>query len=158
MRWGSTVPGLLPISTPRWRARTRSRPPVRKSAVVLTWPSIRSNPCWRPMTVDQTRRQLERVMAQVTVSINDRQYRLACEEGQEAHLKRLARELDRRIRDLRTQFGEIGDTRLTIMAALMAADEAAENVVKLRKLEEELASLKAARVASAEHALATQAA
>ena len=97
-------------------------------------------------------------MAQVTVIINDRQYRLACEEGQEAHLKRLARELDRRIRDLRTQFGEIGDARLTIMAALMAADEATENVVKLRKLEEELASLNSARVASAEHALATQAA
>jgi cell division protein ZapA len=97
-------------------------------------------------------------MAQVTVIINDRQYRLACEEGQEAHLKRLARELDRRIRDLRTQFGEIGDARLTIMAALMATDEAAETVMKLHKLEEELASLNSARVASAEHALATQAA
>jgi len=97
-------------------------------------------------------------MSQVTVIINGRQFRLACEEGQEAHLKRLAGELDRRIGELRAQFGEIGDTRLTVMAALMVADEITESGIRLRKLEEELASLNEARVASAEHAKATQAA
>ena len=107
------------------------------------------------MTADQPPRQSERVMAHVTVVINGRQIRLACEEGQEAHLKRLAGELDRRIGELRMQFGEIGDTRLTIMAALMVADEVAENATRLRKLEEDLASLHQARVASAEHTMAT---
>jgi len=97
-------------------------------------------------------------MSQVTVTINGRQFRLACEDGQEAHLKRLAAELDRRIEELRNRFGEIGDTRLTIMAALMVADELSETSSKLRKLEEELASLQDARVASAERAMATQAA
>jgi cell division protein ZapA len=97
-------------------------------------------------------------MAQVTVVINGRQYRLACEEGQETHLKHLAEDLDRRIGGLRKQFGEIGDTRLTIMAALMVADEVQESGIKLRKLEEEMASLNQARIASAEHAQATQAA
>ena len=97
-------------------------------------------------------------MAQVTVVINGRQFRLACEEGQEAHLKRLAEDLDRRIGGLRKQFGEIGDTRLTIMAALMVSDEVTESGTKLRKLEEELATLNQARIASAEHAQATQAA
>ena len=110
------------------------------------------------MTVDHTRHPSERVMSQVTVIINGRQFRLACEEGQEAHLKRLAGELDRRIGELRAQFGEIGDTRLTVMAALMVADEMAESGIRLRKLEEEMASLNEARVASAEHAKATQAA
>jgi cell division protein ZapA len=110
------------------------------------------------MTVDQIRHQSEFVMAQVTVIINGRQFRLACEEGQEGHLKHLAEELDRRIGDLRTQFGEIGDTRLTVMAALMVTDEVAESGTRLRKLQEEMASLSEARVASAEHALATQAA
>ena len=95
-------------------------------------------------------------MSQVTVSINGRQFRLACEDGQEAHLKRLAAELDRRIEELRTRFGEIGDTRLTIMAALMVADELAESGLKLSKLEAELASMQDARVASAEHAKTTQ--
>jgi cell division protein ZapA len=97
-------------------------------------------------------------MSQVTVTINGRQFRLACEDGQEGHLTRLAGELDKRIEELRTRFGEIGDTRLTIMAALMVADEVAENSTKLRKLEEELAALQEARVASAEHARDTQAA
>jgi cell division protein ZapA len=110
------------------------------------------------MTAEQPRRIAANAASQVTVSINGRQFRLACEEGQEGHLKRLAVELDRRIEELRTRFGEIGDTRLTIMAALTVADEVAENSAKVRKIEEELANLQEARVASAEHAKVTQAA
>jgi cell division protein ZapA len=97
-------------------------------------------------------------MSQVTVTINARKFRLACEGGQEEHLARLAGELDRRIGELRTRFGEIGDARLMIMAALMIADELAESCTKLRKAEEELASLQEVRVASSDHAKATQAA
>jgi cell division protein ZapA len=97
-------------------------------------------------------------MSQVTVTINGRQFRMACEDGQESHLLRLAQDLDQRIEKLRTRFGEIGDTRLTVMAALTVADELAEAGGKLRKLEEELASLQEARAASAERAVATQAA
>ncbi|HEY7297783.1 MAG TPA: cell division protein ZapA [Xanthobacteraceae bacterium] len=97
-------------------------------------------------------------MSQVTVTINGRKFRLACEDGQGAHLAQLADELDRRIGELRTRFGEIGDSRLMIMAALMTADDLAESSAKLRRIEEELASLQEARIASAEHAKATQAA
>jgi cell division protein ZapA len=97
-------------------------------------------------------------MSQVNVIINGRQFRMACENGQESHLQQLARDLDQRIEKLRANFGEIGDTRLTVMAALTVADELAEAGGKLRKLEEELASLQAARAASAERAVATQAA
>jgi|EndMetStandDraft_8_1072994.scaffolds.fasta_scaffold116313_2 cell division protein ZapA len=109
------------------------------------------------MTAEQPRRQPS-ASSQVTVSINGRNFRLACEDGQEGHLKRLAAELDRRIEELRVRFGEIGDTRLTIMAALVVADEVTENGAKLRRLEDELSNLQEARVASAEHAKATQAA
>jgi cell division protein ZapA len=109
------------------------------------------------MTAEQPRRQPS-ASSQVTVSINGRNFRLACEDGQEGHLKRLAAELDRRIEELRVRFGEIGDTRLTIMAALVVADEVTENGGKLRRLEDELSNLQEARVASAEHAKATQAA
>ena len=97
-------------------------------------------------------------MSQITVTINGRQFRMSCEDGQETHLSRLAQDLDQRIEKLREKFGEIGDTRLTVMAALTVADEMAETGAKLRKLEEELASLQEARVASAERAVATQAA
>ena len=97
-------------------------------------------------------------MSQVTVTINGRQFRMACEDGQESHLLRLAQDLDQRIERLRGTFGEIGDTRLTVMAALTVADELADTSGKLRRLEEELASLQDARAAAAERADATQAA
>ena len=97
-------------------------------------------------------------MSQVTVTINGRQFRMACEDGQEGHLMRLAQELDQRIDKLRGNFGEIGDARLTIMAAVTVVDELADTVNRLKRVEEELASLQEARVASAEHAKATQAA
>ena len=95
-------------------------------------------------------------MSQVNVSINGRQFRMACEDGQEDHLRRLAKDLDDRISGLRTQFGEIGDARLTVMAALMVADELAETAKKIGKLEQEVASLQDARGAAAAHAKATQ--
>ena len=65
-------------------------------------------------------------MTQVNVTINGRQFRMACEDGEEGHLARLAEDLDARISRLRLRFGEIGDTRLTVMAALTLADELAE--------------------------------
>jgi cell division protein ZapA len=97
-------------------------------------------------------------MAQVNVTINGRQYRMACEDGQEQHLLQLAQDLDRRIVELRGKFGEIGDTRLTVMAALTVADELTEATRRVRRLEEELAALQDARVASADRAKVTQAA
>ena len=100
----------------------------------------------------------EDAVAQVNVTINGRQFRMACEDGQEDHLQQLAKDLDERIVALRGQFGEIGDTRLTVMAALMVADELAETGKKLRRLEEELAALQDARGAAAERTQATQAA
>ncbi|MBI4273888.1 MAG: cell division protein ZapA [Rhizobiales bacterium] len=97
-------------------------------------------------------------MSQVTVIINGREYRMACEDGQETHLMRLAKDIDQRIEQLRGNFGEIGDTRLTVMAALTLADELVEIGKRLRLVEEELTALQDARVVSADRAKATQAA
>ncbi|HXD44960.1 MAG TPA: cell division protein ZapA [Pseudolabrys sp.] len=93
-------------------------------------------------------------MGQVNATIAGRQYRLACEDGQEDHLLALAKDIDTRIIDLRRKFGEIGDTRLTVMAALMLADEMAETRLKLRGLEEEIGALKQSRDISADRAKA----
>jgi cell division protein ZapA len=97
-------------------------------------------------------------MPQVNVTINGRQFRMACENGQEARVTHLAEELDGRIATLRARFGEIGDTRLTVMAALAIADELSEVQEKLRRLEPELATLQDASVVSADRTQATQAA
>jgi cell division protein ZapA len=97
-------------------------------------------------------------MSQVNATIAGRQFRLACEDGQEEHLQTLANDIDRRIVDLRAKFGEIGDTRLTVMAALTVADELAETLRKLRRMEEEIAALQDARVVSSDRAKAASAA
>jgi cell division protein ZapA len=83
---------------------------------------------------------------------------MACENGEEGRLTRLAQDLDARIGALRSRFGEIGDTRLTVMAALALADELSEVKEKLQRLEPELATLQDASVVSADRAQATQAA
>jgi cell division protein ZapA len=93
-------------------------------------------------------------MAQVIATIAGRQFRLACEDGQEDHLQALAKDIDQRVIDLRRKFGEIGDTRLTVMAALMLEDELVEATQKMRRLEDEIAALQDARLVAADRARA----
>jgi len=93
-------------------------------------------------------------MAQVIATIAGRQFRLACEDGQEDHLQALAKDIDQRVIDLRRKFGEIGDTRLTVMAALMLEDELVEATQKMRRLEDEIAALQDARLVAGDRAKA----
>jgi cell division protein ZapA len=81
-------------------------------------------------------------MAQVTVTIAGHVYRVACGEGEEAHLQGLARQIDERLESLKRNFGEIGDQRLTIMAAITIADELAEANRRIAQLEVEIVNLK----------------
>ncbi|MFZ0764508.1 MAG: cell division protein ZapA [Bradyrhizobium sp.] len=97
-------------------------------------------------------------MSHVNVTINGRQYRMACEEGQETRLLRLAESLEARIASLRGKFGEIGDARLTVMAALTVCDELQDAGNRIHGLEEELMALNDVRAVAADRAKATQAA
>src|SRR5216684_8630407 len=78
------------------------------------------------------------LMNHINVSINGRQYRMACEEGQEVRLLKLAESLESRVEELRGKFGEIGDARLTVMAALTVCDELLDASQRIRALEEEV--------------------
>jgi cell division protein ZapA len=97
-------------------------------------------------------------MAHVTVIIDGRQYRMACEDGQEDHLNRLAVEFNQRVEQLRGNFGEIGDHRLLVMAALMVSDELNETLQRVRQLEQDLAGVQETRVAAVGRSQLTQAA
>ena len=97
-------------------------------------------------------------MGSVNVTINGRQFRIGCEDGQEQHIDKLATDFDALINDLRGRIGEVGDARLTIMAALTVADDLSEAVKRARAAEDELAALKEARIASVDRSEATQAA
>ena len=97
-------------------------------------------------------------MAHVTVTINGRQYRMACEDGQEEHLNQLAGEFNQRVEQLRGSFGEIGDHRLLVMAALMVSDELNEALLRTRQLEQDVSGMQETRVAAAGRSQLTQAA
>jgi cell division protein ZapA len=84
-------------------------------------------------------------MAQVTVQIDGKAYRMACDEGQEEHLETLAGQLDRYVRHLKDSFGEIGDLRLTVMAGIMVLDELAEVKKRVRGMESEIETLRKTR-------------
>jgi cell division protein ZapA len=95
-------------------------------------------------------------MSHINVTINGRQYRMACEEGQEVRLLKLAENLESRIESLRGKFGEIGDARLTVMAALTACDELVDAGARIRSLEQEVESLRDSGAAAVDRARTTQ--
>lgn len=80
-------------------------------------------------------------MAQASVTIAGQAYRIACNAGEEGRLTTLATMFDGRISELRSSFGEIGDQRLHVMAALMVADDLDEAKKRIAMLERQIASL-----------------
>jgi cell division protein ZapA len=65
-------------------------------------------------------------MAQVSLSINNKTYLVACDDGQESHLATLGAMIDAHVRNLGGVDSSIGETRIMLMAALMLADELTE--------------------------------
>ena len=89
-------------------------------------------------------------MAQVNVTISGKSYRIACEDGQEDHLRAMASKLDQSIVELRERFGEIGDQRLTVMAAITLEDRVQELERRMEALQGEIAALNGSSATVAE--------
>ena len=62
-------------------------------------------------------------MPLVNVMVNGRAYTIACDDGEEDHLRGLAATVDAKAREVLGSVGQVGDTRLLLMAALLIADE-----------------------------------
>ncbi len=77
-------------------------------------------------------------MAQISVEVNGRPYAVGCEDGQEAHLLDLARLFDHQVRQVSQDMGQLGDTRLFLMGALLLADELADARARLTALKADL--------------------
>ena len=71
-------------------------------------------------------------MAQVDITINGRSYQIACDDGQEEHLTQLGEYVDKRVSELVTAVGQVGDSRLLVMVSLLIADELAETYADLK--------------------------
>ncbi|MEE8274547.1 MAG: cell division protein ZapA [Alphaproteobacteria bacterium] len=81
-------------------------------------------------------------MGQVAVSINGRDYRISCDEGQEERLERLAAYVDEQIADLVSSVGNVGDVRLMVMASLLVADKLFDGNNEIERLRAQLAQAK----------------
>ncbi len=77
-------------------------------------------------------------MAEISVVVNGRSYRLACDDGEEEHLEELASYLDTQVKDIEKHFGKVGDTRLLVMAGLTVADRLYESLSKIEDLHDQL--------------------
>ncbi len=65
-------------------------------------------------------------MAQVTITINAREYAVACEDGQEIHILQLAKLLDDKAKLLTRAAGQVNENMLLAMVGLLIADELSE--------------------------------
>jgi cell division protein ZapA len=91
-------------------------------------------------------------MAQLTVKINGYAYTVACEDGQEAHLQEMARQVEQRIEALKALSGASGEGRMLVLAALLMADELHDTAIDLANLRQQLSGgvIEAASSAKAE--------
>ena len=62
-------------------------------------------------------------MGQVRITLNGRGYDIACDDGQEEHVMRLANALSERVDQFVTANGQVGEARLLLMAGLLMADD-----------------------------------
>ena len=69
------------------------------------------------------------MVAQISIRINEQDYKIACDDGQEKHLASLANYLDSKITELVNSVGQVGESRLLVMACLLITDE----LLELRK-------------------------
>lgn len=83
-------------------------------------------------------------MPLVNVMVNQRAYTIACDEGEEEHLRDLSKHVDSKVRELLETVGQVGDTRLLLMAALLITDDYFDAVHHLEARAKELSELGAA--------------
>ena len=80
-------------------------------------------------------------MAVVNVMVNGRAYTIACDDGEEEHLRELAGHVDARVKELLSSVGQVGDSRLLLMAALLITDDMLDAQRKLQAHKEHVGTL-----------------
>jgi len=87
-------------------------------------------------------------MAEVTIEIAGRTYRVGCGDGEEQHLMGLANKIDAEARELSRNMTQISEARLLLMTCLMLADRLHESEAHVVGLTDELeAAIKRSEIA-----------
>ena len=84
-------------------------------------------------------------MAEVAVTINGRDYKVRCADGEEERLTRLAAFVDEQFADLFDTVGDVGDLRLMVMTSLMIADKVFDASAEIDRLRAQVAQAQKAR-------------
>jgi cell division protein ZapA len=80
-------------------------------------------------------------MGQVSVTINGRSYKIACDDGQEPHVEKLAAYLDDRASELAAELGRReGESLVLVLAGLLVVDELADARAELARIQSSAAS------------------
>ena len=66
-------------------------------------------------------------MTQVNIYINGRNYEIACDDGEEDRVQKLGQYVADKFSELVARMGQVGDTRLLVMTALLIADELSDS-------------------------------
>lgn len=97
-------------------------------------------------------------MSTLNIMINGRDYQVACDDGQEQHVKMLASTVDERVRELSQRMGQTGDNTLLVLASLMMADELHDIGKEVSELQKQITqtteSLESGRMVQMEKAIA----
>lgn len=78
-------------------------------------------------------------MTQITVTVNNQHYVLACDDGEEQHLTELAKQIDQRVAEVKKEVKSAAEPQLLLMAALLLADEFELANERIQDLEEQIA-------------------
>ena len=129
-RWPGRQARIAELTAERERLLSAHRGTGRRNAQSLRRPHRRSRrPARRrhrgnPKALGASESLQEgSLMPLVNVMVNGRAYTIACDEGEEEHLRALAGHVDGKVRELLETVGQVGDARLLLMAALLIADE-----------------------------------
>lgn len=78
-------------------------------------------------------------MSALRLLIGGREYDVACDDGQEAHVKVLAKALDARVRTLSEAMGKPSEGQLLMLISLMLSDELQDTKKEVEQLRHDIA-------------------
>ena len=81
-------------------------------------------------------------MANVSIKFNNKEFLLACEDGQEEHLEELLIQINKKFNNLKNDLGNLGENKLLLITAVKIMDEYYETKKKVDQKKEELNDLK----------------
>ena len=80
-------------------------------------------------------------MANVSIKFNNKEFLLACEDGQEEHLEELLIQINKKFNSLKNDLGNLGENKLLLITAVKIMDEYYETKKKVDEKKDELTDL-----------------